>query len=179
MQLRSISIIAVLFVSLSLIFTPNPVLATDKEDVRSTVVSFEGKLPGELNTKMLADHLANGIAVQTDAERIRLHVVAVREGRAVKTHSSETIFLRRRPGRTKIIGTGPLPPVDFFEGFALKDFITPKRGISFPGEYTPGKMAEVAFESVGQTDGVFVVATFDDMIKGDMTRGLVGFGSWN
>ena len=108
MQLRSISIIAVLFMSLSLIFTPHPVLATDKEDVRSTAVSFEGKLPGELNAKMLTDHLANGIAVQSDAESIRLHVIAVREGRAFKTHSSETVFLRRRPGRTKIIGAGPL-----------------------------------------------------------------------
>lgn len=41
------------------------------------------------------------------------------------------------------------------------------------------KIAQEAFEALGQSNGVFIIATWDDMAKGDSSRGLVGFGSWN
>jgi len=127
----------------------------------------------------LRAHLAKSLLFQGEATGIRLHFVAIQDGRVVREHSSEPLALRKRPGRSKYSVAEGLPQAEFFTGLALKDFIV--SASELPGSGT-GDLTEVAaraFKTSGQSDGVFVVATFDDMLKGDPARGLVGFGSWN
>ncbi|MEL6413663.1 MAG: hypothetical protein AAFQ15_01830 [Pseudomonadota bacterium] len=176
---RTFLMSAALLAMPTLMVLPTWAEAAEKSEARGIMLSYEGEHLKAENPKVFVERLLDGLLVQSNAEAISLHFVAVKGGRAVVSHSSHEVALRRRPGRMKMVRSEAFPSPEFFEGLAVKGFIVPKSKGQLIGEMSLNKKAEAAFGSIGQADGIFVVATFDDMIKVDETRGLVGFGSWN
>lgn len=162
-----------------LVFADGHSSAQHEKTKSVAALSYDGDAIAAKDPQVVWSQLSKGLQYTGDAEAIKVHVIAIRDGQAVQQYTSKTFALRKRPGRLKASLAEGLPQAGFFEGLMLKDFILPKSDIQISGEENVAETAEHIFKASGHTDGIFVVATFDDMTKEDAPRGLVGFGSWN
>lgn len=179
MRFYSFLLIVFCLANPGLVFADGHSSAQHEKMKNAAALSYDGGAIASKDPQAVWNQLAKGLQYTGDAEAIQVHVIAIRDGRAVQQHTSKKFALRKRPGRAKGFLAEGLPEAEFFEGLMVKDFISPKSGQETSGAVNIAKTAEYAFKTSGHTDGVFVVATFDDMTKEDAPRGLVGFGSWN
>ena len=179
MRFYSFLLIVVLVANSGLVFADGHSSAQHEKTKSLSALSYEGGTIAAKDPRAVWRQLSKGLQYVGDADVIKIHVIAIRDGRAIQQHTSKTFALRKRPGRTKASLAEGLPEAGFFEGLMVKDFISPKSDIQISGEENVAETAEHIFKASGHTDGIFVVATFDNMTKEDAPRGLVGFGSWN
>lgn len=192
MFLRPLQVLAIAFFA----FAPISALAGEP----SAYLTIEAKALKSAKGKLVQTLLAEHLEVHTQADAMKLWVVGVQNGEVTRLHESDTLMLRKRPGRLKYnektefasemksdwskgITLEVLPEAEFFNGLHLNGFEVPALNELLIGPKTSqSQIEEIAlkvFETSGHKEGIFIVTTWDDMVKGDSSRGLVGFGSWN
>lgn len=133
----------------------------------------------DMQQQKVLKSLLSIIQFESNVDVVTMHVLTVADGRVLKSTSSAPLSARKRTGRVKSHLKNTLEKEGVFQTLTVQGFATSKIDIGLTNESGIEAMARQAFQSIDQSNGVFIVTTWDDMVKGDQSRGLVGFGSFN